>query len=98
MAWGGVVCCAMAWHGVAWCVTPASGAHVCGVRGGAGAGAVTKDKGPVERGGVEVQSWQCIPSQLLNELCQREKRPRPMYFAKGWCGLRRPAAPEVLFF
>ena len=51
-----------------------------------GAGAITVDKGPVERGGVEVQSWQRVPSQLLNEHCQREKRPKPMYYTQSRCG------------
>lgn len=35
--------------------------------------------GPQERGGVVVQSWQRVPSTLLSEYCQREKRPRPQY-------------------
>ena len=43
-----------------------------------------KTKGPIERGGVVVQSWQRVPSTLLQEHCQREKRPRPSY---RWVGV-----------
>jgi hypothetical protein len=39
----------------------------------------TQTPGPIERGGVVVQSWQRVPSTLLQEHCQREKRPRPSY-------------------
>lgn len=39
----------------------------------------TYHTGPIERGGVVVQSWQRVPSTLLQEHCQREKRPRPSY-------------------
>lgn len=35
--------------------------------------------GPQERGGVVIQSWQRVPSTLLQEYCQREKRPKPSY-------------------
>lgn len=34
-----------------------------------------------------LQSWQRIPTQLLQEYCQRDKRPRPEYHR------RKPAAP-----
>ncbi|EWM20317.1 atp-dependent rna [Nannochloropsis gaditana] len=44
-----------------------------------GAGAVMVDKAPVVKDGVMLQSWQRLPSILLQEHCQREKRPRPSY-------------------
>jgi hypothetical protein len=39
--------------------------------------------GPIERGGVTVQSWQRVPTTLLQEWTQREKRPRPIYKDMG---------------
>ncbi|KAM3570525.1 hypothetical protein VYU27_007404, partial [Nannochloropsis oceanica] len=45
-----------------------------------GAGAVMVDKGPVERNGVTLQTWQRLPSTLLQEHCQREKRPKANYY------------------
>merc|ERR1712146_653683 len=48
-----------------------------------GAGAVISDKGPIERGGVTLQSYQRLPSQLIHEFCQKEKRPKPMWFSNN---------------
>jgi len=46
-----------------------------------GAGTVVISKGPVEtRSGVMIKDWQRLPTQLLLEWTQREKRPKPMYF------------------
>ncbi|CAM9630499.1 unnamed protein product, partial [Phaeothamnion confervicola] len=42
-----------------------------------GAGTIAVDKGPQERDGVIVQSWQRMPMQLIQEHCQKQKRPRP---------------------
>jgi hypothetical protein len=44
-----------------------------------GAGAVRTAKADEERGGVMCKEWQRIPSQLAQEYCQREKRPKPTY-------------------
>jgi len=32
-----------------------------------------------EVGKTQIQQWQRLPSQLLNEVCQRQKRPRPKF-------------------
>ncbi|KAJ1444519.1 hypothetical protein M885DRAFT_474356 [Pelagophyceae sp. CCMP2097] len=38
------------------------------------------DKGPITaKDGIKVESWQRLPSTLIGEWCQREKRPRPDY-------------------
>jgi hypothetical protein len=45
-----------------------------------GAGSVIVSKGPVEtKSGVLKKDWQRMPTQLLNEWTQREKRPKPQY-------------------
>jgi hypothetical protein len=45
-----------------------------------GAGAVLTARGPVEtKCGVVKKDWQRLPSQMLHEFCQREKRPNPIY-------------------
>jgi hypothetical protein len=45
-----------------------------------GAGSVLISKGPVEtKSGVLKKEWQRMPTQLLAEWAQREKRPRPQY-------------------
>lgn len=46
-----------------------------------GAGAVLSASGPVEtRSGVVKKDWQRLPTQLLLEWTQREKRPKPQYY------------------
>ena len=37
------------------------------------------DSGPTEVKGVTVATWQKLPSTLLGEWCQREKRPKPRW-------------------
>ena len=37
------------------------------------------DSGPREVKGVSIETWQKLPSQLLGEWCQREKRPKPRW-------------------
>ena len=45
-----------------------------------GAGSVLTSRSPVEtRSGIMKKDWQRLPTQLLSEWCQREKRPRPAY-------------------
>lgn len=51
--------------------------------------------GPIERGGVVVQSWQRVPSTLLQEHCQREKRPRPSYRCV-WVGVYFPICSAIV--
>jgi hypothetical protein len=69
-----------------------------------GAGAVLTSSGPVEtRSGVLKKDWQRLPTQLLLEWTQREKRPEPHYYrarasggkgGKGGKGKRAEAAEE----
>eukprot|EP00397_Hematodinium_sp_SG-2012_P004472 GEMP01004484.1.p1 GENE.GEMP01004484.1~~GEMP01004484.1.p1 ORF type:complete len:1134 (+),score=294.52 GEMP01004484.1:166-3567(+) len=44
-----------------------------------GAGSTIVDKGPQEREGVVIKTWQRMPTQLLHEWTQKEKRPKPEY-------------------
>ncbi|CAM9510077.1 unnamed protein product, partial [Heterosigma akashiwo] len=50
-----------------------------------GAGTVATDKGPQEHGatGTVLQSWQRMPTKLLHEYTQREKKPNPHYHPVG---------------
>ena len=53
-----------------------------------GAGAVRVARAAVARGGTMVEQWQRLPTQLLQEFCQREKRPKPRYLGMGGGGHR----------
>jgi hypothetical protein len=48
-----------------------------------GAGTVQTAKADEERGGVMCKEWQRIPSQLAQEFCLRDKRPKPTYASAG---------------
>ena len=40
-------------------------------------GGVVTSRGEVTHGGVTMKEWQRTPKQLINEYCQKEKRPKP---------------------
>ncbi len=42
-------------------------------------GGVVAARGPRMVGDVEVKEWQRLPRQLLQQYCQKQKRPRPRY-------------------
>lgn len=50
-----------------------------------GAGTVATSRGQVFHSGVKMEEWQRNPKQVLFELCQSAKRPRPR-----WSRVRRP--------
>ncbi|CAM9202678.1 unnamed protein product, partial [Chrysoparadoxa australica] len=44
-----------------------------------GKGTISVDKGPTERDGIEVQSWQRMPMEMLSQYAAKQKRPKPQY-------------------
>ncbi|KAK8805503.1 hypothetical protein WA158_002159 [Blastocystis sp. Blastoise] len=44
-----------------------------------GAGAVVSSKGPRVQAGIVIQEWQRTPLQIIQQYCQKNKRPKPIY-------------------
>jgi hypothetical protein len=56
-----------------------------------GAGSVQVDKGPVEKDGITIQSYQRLPTQLLQQWTDKQKRPKMQFrtVSPGGAGLHR---------